>query len=270
MRTTYVHPHRPPRIAGLGRGRQHQTEETQDWGVDDTGDVDETGYVLDETGYDDVEVRADWETDDDGYQDDQDDQGTSADTEDGWDAEDRWDAVTPEEELTEDEAVDLLHQAHDRLRRSPSLRLVIDAVVDRLAGGCGSDVALMRRDDEGSWHVVAGSGLRTLEVRPLATTPPVLARLDADSPVLTIAQTDTIRGELAGLPLSRHRSLLVLRYPEELVTVLGRPDPFEQPDVELVTSLLSAALPHLERGWRTEGLLLSLVDWFEAEAPDWG
>ena len=51
------------------------------------------------------------------------------------------------------------------------------------------------------------------------------------------------------------------------MTVLGRPDPFEQEDVELVTSLLTAALPHLERGWRTEALLLSLVDWFEAEAP---
>ncbi len=181
----------------------------------------------------------------------------------------RHDPGTPHEPgtLHDPEAVDALQQAHDRLRRTSPLRDVLDAVVDGLANGTGSDVALLRGGDESGWHVVAGSGLRTLEVRPLTALPPLLARLDEDSPVLTVAETDTVRGELAGLPLSRHRSLLVLRHPARLVTVLGRPQPYDQSDVDLVTRLMSAALPYLDRGWRTESLLLSLVDWFEGDGP---
>lgn len=233
MRTTYLVSRRPPRVAGQGRSRRVPP-------ADDPPAVEAPadGWA--------VEVRP---VDGDGFVDEED-----------------W-AEDDEPPAQDEDPVELLQQAHDRLRRTVALREVIESVVDGLANGTGSDVALLREDDEGGWHVVAGSGLRTLEVRPLAAMPPLVGRLHHDSPVLTVAETDTVRGELAGLPLSRHRSLLVLRHPAELVTVLGRPGPFEQEDVELATSLLSWALPHLERGWRTEALLLSLVDWFEAGAP---
>jgi hypothetical protein len=111
--------------------------------------------------------------------------------------------------------------------------------------------------------VVGGAGLRPLETRAVGALPGPVASLDEQRAVLCVRDTDPVRDALVGLPLVRHRSLLVLRRPEEVVVVAGRDEPFGEPEVRSVLTVVRARLPDLLRGWQVEDLLTRLVTWLE-------
>lgn len=162
------------------------------------------------------------------------------------------------------DATAALAAAEEGLVGTVALREHQDRLVRELARCTRADVALLRGSEATGWSVVAGAGLRPLELRPLPSLPAIVGRLREPANALTVRDTDTVRGELAGMPLSRHRSLLALRFPDDLVTVVGRQEPLGQGDVETVNRAVAAALPRLRRLWRVEALLVSLVGWFDA------
>lgn len=129
-------------------------------------------------------------------------------------------------------------------RASRSVTEVAEDLAGALSARLSSDVAVLVRHG-GSWRVVAGVGLRPLEWRDLDELPGAMSVLSADRPTLTIGDSDDMRGQLAGVPLARHLSL-VMSLQEDVLVLLGRELPFRKPDVRTMLKLVAGERRDME------------------------
>lgn len=127
-----------------------------------------------------------------------------------------------------------------------------------LAARLDSDVAvLLRRGSH--WRVIAGEGLRPLEWRDLEELPEAMALLTDSHPTLSVGDSDDLRGQLIGVPLARHLSVLLTRN-EDLLVALGRERPYRKADVQTLLKAVRAERDDLT----TARALLHLADALEA------
>ena len=139
---------------------------------------------------------------------------------------------------------------------------ILQELARSLATSSGADVAVLRRQAE-VWTVAAGHGLRSVETRPLADLPGPVEALDDRAAALSMDETDTMRGSFVGFPLTRHRNLLVLRRPADIVTALGRSEPFSKDEVVRALTALRDVTSSLRESMDIEESLLALIGWYE-------
>lgn len=140
------------------------------------------------------------------------------------------------------DAVTHLLELCDEVART---HLAVPEVAGRLAAEVasrvGADVAVIDHDD-GHLRVVGGHGLRPLEWREIEGLPAVLHHLTDERPALCVNDTDTLRAQLGGLPLSRHPCLLLVAGAVvPVLLVVGRQAHFTDDEVRQVMALQQAA-----------------------------
>lgn len=140
------------------------------------------------------------------------------------------------------DAVARLRELCDEVVRThPPLPDAANHLASEVAAAVCADVAVIDHDD-GRLLVAGGHGLRPLEWREVEVVPGVLRHLADDRPALCINDTDALRGHLGGLPLSRHRRLLLVSGGVvPLLLVVGREDGFTDEEVQHVMMLVRRA-----------------------------
>lgn len=154
-----------------------------------------------------------------------------------------------------DEVVDRLVECLPKVR---SLRTLGEGLAATLAEHLAADVAvLVSRTPDSSWSVLAGSGLRSIEWRPVPRDPPVLALLDGRRPILRVESSDDVRQSVVGLPCASRQHLLIARYPTtDVLVTAGREDPsFTADDVRTLGRLLQC-----ESGWDDALMMCRLAE----------
>lgn len=146
---------------------------------------------------------------------------------------------------------------------TPSPRTLLEQLVLTLARNTDGDVAVLRQEADGAWAAAAGQGLRSIELRSIRHLPGPVAALRDRVAVLAVGETDYLRTQLAGFPLARHRSLLILRQPLELLTVIGREAPFEKRDINASMEAVREITPLIREALKVEAVLLALIAWYE-------
>lgn len=142
-------------------------------------------------------------------------------------------------------------------------QVLLEGAVDDVQAEAG--VVLLREDD-GTWLVVAGVGLRPLEYRARLDDEHWVVRSAAQAgSALRVEDTDIARQRLVGLPLAGSRHLLVVGVGNrQALLVLGRGAPaFAEHDVQSVVSLCVEAGPHLSGALRLRLLARALAGYDE-------
>ena len=145
-------------------------------------------------------------------------------------------------------------------------QILLEGVVADLRAEAG---AVLLREQDGTWLVVAGVGLRPLEYRSrLDDEHWVVRRAALTGSALRIEDTDIARQRLIGLPLAGSRHLLVSGIGErQALLVLGRCWPaFAEHDVQAALSLCTEADPHFAGAVRLRWLCRALTDYDDLPA----
>lgn len=91
----------------------------------------------------------------------------------------------------------------------PAISLVAQTMADELAANSGAHVAVMVRDDRGSWRVEGGAGLRAFEWAQTIEDDHWLVMAGRDQhPSLMVMDTDVVRSDLIGAPLASRLQLV--------------------------------------------------------------
>lgn len=152
----------------------------------------------------------------------------------------------------------------------PLLAETADELIDRaMAQVDADDAAIVLRDGE-TWRVVAGSGLRPLELRAQLTADHWLVEtVYRNAQPLVVNNTDSVRPQLAGAPLASRKSLIVapLAGLHALLLVARRDDPaFTESELRQVAELCLVLIPRLAEAIDVRDLARALDQFKELPA----
>jgi hypothetical protein len=103
----------------------------------------------------------------------------------------------------------IANQLTQAVQSIPAVPLVAQTMADELAAASGAHVAVMVRDDTGTWQVEAGVGLRAFEWAQTLQDDDWLVWAGRDQhPSLMVMDTDVVRGDLTGAPLASRLQLV--------------------------------------------------------------
>jgi hypothetical protein len=103
----------------------------------------------------------------------------------------------------------IANQLTQAVQSIPAVGVVAQTMADELAAASGAHVAVMVRDDAGTWHVEAGVGLRSFEWAQTLQDDDWLVWAGRDQhPSLMVMDTDVVRGDLTGAPLASRLQLV--------------------------------------------------------------